>query len=167
MERRGRREGSKRGRERERERERKTEGSHRRGETRQSGGSEEKRRQTERKREGNGKEEDAWCGQDRRANGGHRTEMASGSAFQYSTLATLGHPTSSASHPALPFLFFSILGVSLFVSRSLPSPLSFSLVDLLYSRLSRAAPFPIALLLLLFAVILIPLRPKLSILLWT
>jgi len=157
MERRGRREGRareeererEREREREKERERKTEGSHRRGETRQSGGSGEKRRQTERKREGNGKEEDAWCGQDRRANGGHRTEMASGSAFQYSTLATLGHPTSSASHPALPFLFFSILGVSLFVSRSSRSPtlslslslslsfsLSFSLLGLLYSRLS-------------------------------
>ncbi|EZA58958.1 hypothetical protein X777_16917 [Ooceraea biroi] len=73
----------------------KTEGSHRQGETRQGGGSGEKRSQTERKREEDGKEEDAWCGQDRRANGGHRTEMASGSAFQYSTLATLGHPTSS------------------------------------------------------------------------
>ncbi|KYM79980.1 hypothetical protein ALC53_09506 [Atta colombica] len=41
------------------------------------------------------REKEAWSGQDRRANGGHRTEMASGSAFQYSTLATLGHPTSS------------------------------------------------------------------------
>ncbi|TGZ32790.1 Uncharacterized protein DBV15_00914 [Temnothorax longispinosus] len=50
--------------------------------------------------QGDGKEEDAWSGQDRRANGGHRTEMASGSAFQYSTLATLGHPTSSVSPPS-------------------------------------------------------------------
>ncbi|KYN01234.1 hypothetical protein ALC62_07853 [Cyphomyrmex costatus] len=53
----------------------------------------------QREREGDGKEEDAWSGQDRRANGGHRTEMASGSAFQYSTLATLGHPTSSDPPP--------------------------------------------------------------------
>lgn len=56
---------------------------------------EEARRGTEGREErtdaGGGKE-DAWSGQDRRANGGHRTEMASGSAFQYSTLATLGHP---------------------------------------------------------------------------
>lgn len=46
--------------------------------------------------------EDTWSEQDRRANGGHRTEMASGSAFQYSTLATLGHPVSSASPSGLP-----------------------------------------------------------------
>ncbi|EFN73149.1 hypothetical protein EAG_15247 [Camponotus floridanus] len=31
----------------------------------------------------------AWSGQDRRTNGGHRTEMASGSAFQYSQQVTL------------------------------------------------------------------------------
>lgn len=57
-------------------------------------------KKADREKEKYGKEEDTWSGQDRRANGGHRTEMASGSAFQYSTLATLGHPTSSA--PRLP-----------------------------------------------------------------
>lgn len=69
----------------------------RRGEAKQSA---ERKEGRQRERERYGKEEDAWSGQDRRANGGHRTEMASGSAFQYSTLATLGHPTSSA--PRLP-----------------------------------------------------------------
>ena len=45
-----------------------------------------------RREDDGGGSKDAWSGQDRRTNGGHRTEMASGSAFQYSTLATLGHP---------------------------------------------------------------------------
>lgn len=51
--------------------------------------------------------EDARSWQDSRANGGHRTEMASGSAFQYSTLATLVEtplppaPTSFL-HPLAP-----------------------------------------------------------------
>lgn len=77
------------------EEQRKTERSQRlREETWGSGGTKRKE-DRQRERERDGKEEDAWSGQDRRANGGHRTEMASGSAFQYSTLATLGRPTSS------------------------------------------------------------------------
>lgn len=59
--------------------------------------------------------EDARSWQDSRANGGHRTEMASGSAFQYSTLATLVetplppaptsflHPLALSPTPPLPF----------------------------------------------------------------
>lgn len=145
---------------------REMEGSHRREETRQSGGSGERGNQTERKRERNGKEEDAWCGQDRRANGGHRTEMASGSAFQYSTLATLGHPTSSASHPALPFLFFSILGVFLFVSHAhtfVLCALSLSLFAVLSSGLSCAVLFlPFRSLSSLSAMVLIPLSDRSS-----
>lgn len=54
--------------------------------------------------------------------------MASGNAFQYSTLTTLGHPTSSvpppSSLPPPPFLFFSILGVSLLL---VPVPHPFAL----------------------------------------
>lgn len=129
MERRGRGQGSERksraDRRCERGRRRDYTGEERRRQSGESG--ERKEGRQSRKREGDEKEEDAWCGQDRRANGGHRTEMASGSAFQYSTLATLGHPISSTSHLALAFLFFSIHAVFLFVPapRSLRSfPLS-------------------------------------------
>lgn len=59
--------------------------------------------------------------------------MASGSAFQYSTLATLGHPTSSVLSPPL-LLFFSILGVSLLLL--VPAPHPFAL-----PRLSFFLPF--------------------------
>lgn len=89
----------------------------------------EKRRQTERKR-GVGKEEDAWSGQDRRTNGGHRTEMASGSAFQYSTLATLGHPSLSCPPSPSPCSSASSISLSLLLapaprpSRSLSRSLS-------------------------------------------
>lgn len=77
-----------------------------------------------------------------RANGGHRTEMASGSAFQYSTLATLVEtplplaPTSFL-HPPVPFpsaaTFFFVLSSFLLRPRSRPSnvrSLSLSLLSL-------------------------------------
>lgn len=115
-------------------RRRETKGEKERREAKRRNG--EKRRQI--KREGDGKEKDAWSGQDRRANGGHRTEMASGSAFQYSTLATLGHPTSSVLSSPL-FLFFSILGVSLLLL--VPAPHPFALPLFLSSFLSVSLPF--------------------------
>lgn len=84
---------------------------------------EEARRGTEGREErtdaGGGKE-DAWSGQDRRANGGHRTEMASGSAFQYSTLATLGHPLPLRYLPrSLSVSVYLGLSVCLFLSLSI------------------------------------------------
>lgn len=68
-------------------------------------------------------------GQDRRANGGHRTEMASGSAFQYSTLATSGHPLS-LSPPC------SSLSLELLLSSSPPGP------PLLLRRRCRRRRYP-------------------------
>jgi len=125
------------------------------------------------KERADGKEEDAWSGQDRRANGGHRTEMASGSAFQYSTLATLGHPTSSvplllSSCSSASSAFLSFLCPHFILLRSLISLSFFLSAFLLLSFcLSRAVLSPVPIAVLLLHRDLIPLGPKLSILLWT
>lgn len=166
----------------ERNREREERGREKEKRRREERQSKVRREGRQRERERYGKEEDTWSGQDRRANGGHRTEMASGSAFQYSTLATLGHPTSSAPRlsPSCPLL---VLQHPQRLSPSFPHLVlcarthtrihiyvytrSFFLSLLLSFHLfvgSFSCPDRVVLLLCRD---LIPLRPKLSILLWT
>lgn len=115
--------------------------------------------------------EDAWSEQDRRANGGHRTEMASGSAFQYSTLATLGHPLLLLSLAASSSNRLSVASLSRSSASSSPSSASLSssppppsLFLLAVTSFALAESFP-RLVLLCHAVS--SLSPMLSILLWT